>query len=162
MMVENFSGKKLLVTDTARLWRAIRRTLEEKEPSPWIRLSFSRGQLRILFLLNASGPLSPGEVAHHQGVPKANVTEIIERLVRQGLIKREPNPEYRRSHHLRLTEKGRNEVESLRAWRTQRIEHMLEKIPEQELKTVAHSLNVMLEAARTMTNDKDDNHKPQV
>ena len=150
-MVENFSDKKLLVRETAQLWRKIHRVLEEKEPSPWLRLNLSKGQLRILFLLNTSGQLSPGDIALRLGVPKANVTEIIERLVRQNLAKREPNHKDRRSHNLCLTEKGQNELENLRTWSTRRVERMFGGIPEEELKIISHSLNVMLEAAHSMT-----------
>lgn len=141
------TNKKQLIGNTAQLWRKIRRTLEEKEPSPWLRLSLSRGQLRILFLL-ASTQMSPGAVAVALGVPKANVTGIIERLVRQGLIRREQNLKDRRSHTLCLTAKGRGEVERLREWSARRIERVLERIPEDELKILAHSLEIMLAATQ--------------
>ena len=144
------SDKKRLVADTTQLWRSIRRVLEEKEPSPWIRLNLSRGQLRILTLLSASAQMSPGSVAETLGVPKANVTEIIERLVDQGLVKREPNLQDRRSHNLTLTEKGRAEVEQLREWSTRRIEKIFEKIPEDKLAALSEGLQDMLNAAESM------------
>ena len=144
------ADNKQLIEDTAQLWRKIRHALEEKEPSPWLRLSLSRGQLRVLTLLSTSTRMSPGNVAEALGVPKANVTEIIERLVEQGLVKREPNLEDRRSHNLTLTEKGKTEVEQLREWSTRRIEKVLERIPSDKLKLLANSLEDMLGAARSM------------
>ena len=141
---------KRLIADTAQLWRQIRHALEEKEPSPWLRMSLSRGQLRILVLLSTATPMSPGSVAAALGVPKANVTEIIERLVEQGLVRREPNPQDRRSHNLTLTEKGKTEVEQLREWSTRRIEKVLERIPGDKLESLAASLEDMLDAAQSM------------
>ena len=143
-------NKQQLIANTAQLWRKIRQALEEKEPSPWIRMNLSRGQLRILTLLSTSTQMSPGSVAVTLGVPKANVTEIIERLVGQGLVKREPNPEDRRSHNLTLTEKGKAEVEQLREWSTRRIEKVLERIPEDKLELLVNSLEDMLNAAQSM------------
>jgi DNA-binding MarR family transcriptional regulator len=144
------ADKERLIADTAQLWRKIRHALEEKEPSPWLRMSLSRGQLRILMLLSSSTQMSPGSVATALGVPKANVTEIIERLVEQGLVKREQNIQDRRSHNLILTGKGRAEVEQLREWSTKRIEKVLERIPGDKLESLAAGLEDMLDAARSM------------
>ncbi len=142
--------KKQLVVNTAQLWRKIRHALEEKEPSPWLRMSLSRGQLRILVLLSTTTQMSPGSVAVTLGVPKANVTEIIERLVEQGLVTREQNLQDRRSHNLSITEKGKTEVEHLREWSTRRIEKVFERIPEDKLELLASSLEDMFNAAQSM------------
>jgi MarR family multiple antibiotic resistance transcriptional regulator len=143
--------KKQLVGEIVSLWRKIRQTLEERDPSPWLRLNLSRGQLRILFLLSSTGRMSPGAVAAALGVPKANVTEIIERLVQQGLTQRESNPQDRRSHTLLLTKKGQTQVERLREWSTGRTERAIERVPEDELEGLAHSLEVMLTAAQQIS-----------
>ena len=143
-------NKKLLISDTAQLWRKIRQALEEKEPSPWLSMSLSLGQLRILVLLSRTNQLSPGNVALALRVPKANVTEIIERLVEQWLVKREPNLQDRRSHNLTLTQKGKSEVEHLREWSTRRIEKVFERISEDKLESLARSLADMLNAAQSI------------
>jgi DNA-binding MarR family transcriptional regulator len=155
--------KQQLVVNTAQLWRKIRHALEETEPSPWLRLSLSRGQLRILIILSSAGQMCPGRVAAALGVPKANVTEIIERLVEQGLVKREQNLQDRRSHMLTLTEKGKAEVEQLREWSTRRIEKVLERIPGDKLELLAVSLEDMLDAAHSLPGgqesaETDTNH----
>ncbi len=85
------------------------------------------------------------------GVPKANVTGIIERLVRQGLLRREQDLQDRRSHALRLTEKGRGEIERLREWSIGRLERALENVPEEEFSALIRSLEVMLTAAQQMS-----------
>ena len=147
------ADKQQLVADTARLWREIRHAMEERDPSPWMRMSLSRGQLRILALLSATPQMSPGSVAAALGVPKANVTEIIERLVGQGLVQREPNLQDRRSHNLALTPRGKTEIEQLREWNTRRIEKVLDKIPGDKLEALAQNLKVMYEAARSMPSE---------
>jgi DNA-binding MarR family transcriptional regulator len=142
-------SRRQMVADTAQLWRQIRQELEAMQPSPWLRLSLSRGQLRIMTLLSSSDGMSPGAVAAALGVPKANVTEIIERLVKQGLVRREPNPGDRRSHKLVITALGTDEMAHLREWSTRRIEKVFERLPADRLAALSHSLYDMLEAART-------------
>lgn len=138
------TNKKQLVEETLQLWRQIHKMMEETEPSPWIRLTLSREQLRILSLLFNNTQLSPGSVADGLGVPKANVTDVIQRLVRQGLVTRVPDLLDRRRHTLHLTEKGRDEVEQLREWRLGRTQRILQRISEKDLKLLAHGLAIML------------------
>jgi DNA-binding MarR family transcriptional regulator len=67
------------------------------DPQPWLNLELTREQIRILFLFFTRGQFSPGEVAESFGVPKANVTSVLERMVNKGLISRQENPNDRRS-----------------------------------------------------------------
>ena len=78
----------------------------------------------------------------------------------QGLVKREPNLQDRRSHNLTLTEKGRAEVEHLREWSTRRIEKIFEKIPEDKLESLSAGLRDMLNAAESMPNGSVERKTP--
>ncbi len=138
------AGTEPVITKAVTLWRDVNRALEEKEPWPWLRLSLSRGQLRVLFLLATAPSMSPGAVAAALGVPKANVTGIIDRLVRQRLVSRQIDPQDRRSYVLRLTEKGKGEVDKLRAWNVARLERALEGMSDEELQQLIGALEVML------------------
>ena len=137
-----------LVRKIAGLWRQLHKTLEERGPSPWLRLNLTRGQLRILFLLSIQGQMTPGVVAASLGVPKANVTSVIDRLVRQGLVNRQHDAKDRRSYILRLTEKGQDEVAQLREWFATRIEKVLKEMGEGELNSLAVSLEAMIKATQ--------------
>lgn len=137
-----------LVRKTLELWRDVHKTMEQQQPEPWLRLSLSRGQLRLLILLYNNPNLSPGSVADALRVPKANVTGIIEFLVRRGFVMREPDQRDRRSHTLRLTKKGRVEFEQLRDWNLDRTRNVLKRIPLDDLETLARGLEIMLAAAQ--------------
>lgn len=137
-----------LVRKIAGLWRQVHKTLEERGPSPWLRLNLTRGQLRILFLLSTQGQMTPGVVAAALGVPKANVTSVIDRLVQQGLVNRQHDAKDRRSYILCLTEKGQDEVAQLREWFATRIERVLIGMRNEELGNLASSLEAMLKAAQ--------------
>lgn len=116
------------------------------EPHPWLHLELTREQLRIMFLLSFTGRSSPGEVAGSFGVPRANVTSTIDRLVERGLISRQENPDDRRSHILSLTEEGRGQVERLREIGAAKIKGVLERMPDNALVSLQKGLEALIKA----------------
>jgi DNA-binding MarR family transcriptional regulator len=65
------------------------------------------GQFNILTVLHrAERPLSMGELALMISVRPANMTAMVDALVRRGLIARQVNPEDRRSYLVVTTEEG--------------------------------------------------------
>jgi MarR family 2-MHQ and catechol resistance regulon transcriptional repressor len=73
-------------------------------------LNLTGAQFNALLVLRDARPdgLPLSEVGRRLVVTKANVTGLIDRLERQGLVQRDPgaSPEDRRITHARLTEKG--------------------------------------------------------
>ncbi len=116
------------------------------EPHPWLHLELTREQLRIMFLLSFTGRSSPGEVAGSFGVPRANVTSTIDRLVERGLISRQENPDDRRSHILSLTEEGKSRVERLREIGAAKIKGVLERMPDNALVSLQKGLEALIKA----------------
>jgi len=116
------------------------------EPHPWLHLELTREQLRVMFLLSFKGRSSPGEVAASFGVPKANVTSIIDRLVEKGLISRQENPDDRRSYILSLTEEGKSQVERLREIGAAKIKGVLERMPYNALVSLQMGLEALIKA----------------
>jgi len=116
------------------------------EPHPWLHLELTREQLRVMFLLSFKGRSSPGEAAASFGVPKANVTSIIDRLVEKGLISRQENPDDRRSYILSLTEAGKSQVERLREIGAAKIKGVLERMPDSALISLQMGLEALIKA----------------
>jgi DNA-binding MarR family transcriptional regulator len=116
------------------------------EPHPWLHLELTREQLRVMFLLSFKGRSSPGEAAASFGVPKANVTSIIDRLVDKGLISRQENPDDRRSYILSLTEEGKNQVERLREIGAAKIKGVLKKMSDNALVSLQMGLEALIQA----------------
>ena len=114
------------------------------DPHPWLNLELTREQLRVIFLLSFKGQASPGEVAESFGVPKANVTSVIDRLVGKGLVSRQENPDDRRSYILSLTEEGRSQVERLREIGIARIKRVLERMPDEALVSLRTGLESLI------------------
>jgi DNA-binding MarR family transcriptional regulator len=82
------------------------------------------------------------------GVTPPNVTGIIDRLVEQGLVSREENPENRRMLVLTVTGKGRNLLATLRESNMKRMLNVLSGLSEDELSVVAQGLAALAGASR--------------
>lgn len=59
----------------------------------------------------SAGPLRSGELAHACMLTPPAVTELVEALSREGLVRREDDPSDRRAVRVSLTATGRREVE---------------------------------------------------
>jgi DNA-binding MarR family transcriptional regulator len=74
----------------------------------------SEGDLYALELLEASGGMTPSELARRLGMSSGAATFLVDRLERAGWVVREPNPDDRRSTLVRLSSKasalGRREL----------------------------------------------------
>jgi DNA-binding MarR family transcriptional regulator len=89
-----------MVTRVQALMRAAR-----NGPPPWASHDLTFGQLRLLFVLQ-SGAVSIGRLAQMLGVTDATASEIVDRLVRRGLVTRSHRPDDRRVVDCLLSEDG--------------------------------------------------------
>jgi DNA-binding MarR family transcriptional regulator len=58
------------------------------------------------FVRISAGDATVAEVAAHLGVTKQAASQLVEQLVQRGYVKREPDPNDRRSRRLALTARG--------------------------------------------------------
>jgi len=71
-------------------------------------LGVSPAEGHLLTYLRRYAPAPVGELARVFGTKQSTLTSILDRLERDGLLRRLPNPADRRSFLLRLTPKGRS------------------------------------------------------
>lgn len=88
--------------------RALRAYIDGKLSRHGLRL----GQFQLLYRLWEHDGLTPRELAEQIGVEMPTVTRTVQRMVRDGLVRREDNPLDKRSVRIFVTEKGRS-MESL-------------------------------------------------
>lgn len=62
-------------------------------------------------LAEANGPITLGQLAERLACVKSNVTQLVDRLEAEGLAKRVPDPDDRRSVRAAITDKGRHMYE---------------------------------------------------
>ena len=113
---------------------------------PWVQLELTKEQLRVIFLLFHKGQSSPGEIALAFGVPKANVTSVINRLVNKRLVSRYEDPSDRRRYVLSLTDEGKSHVVRLREIRIAAITRVLERMSDEALDSLVEGLGALTTA----------------
>jgi DNA-binding MarR family transcriptional regulator len=74
----------------------------------------------VLTYLRKYAPAPVGELVRVFGVKQSTFTSLLDRLERNGLVRREPNPADRRSFLIHITERGRE--------LTARLNRLLEKL----------------------------------
>lgn len=88
-------------TDPDRLGRLIGRELSTAvvmfHEAVGKRLGLSGTERKLLDVLSRLGPSTAGELATHTGLTSGAITGVVDRLVKAGYAKREPNPRDRRS-----------------------------------------------------------------
>ncbi len=120
------------------------------EPDAWLGSDLGTSQLKVLFLLRASGALRVGGIGAALHVTKASVSETVDRLASQGLAARQPDPSDGRSVLVRLTEAGVDRADLLRTAGGVRTARLLATMDELELDRVRMGLEAMGRAAERL------------
>jgi len=107
----------------------------------------SMSQLGALFHLNSMGTSGVTDLGDHLGVTSAAASQMLDRLVQQGLIQRSEDPHDRRVKQIDLTEEGcRVLEESIRA-RQDWLDDLANTIPDNEKEPIIAALNTLIERA---------------
>jgi DNA-binding MarR family transcriptional regulator len=129
------------------LRRQVNRVLRERTLDSWVKLSLTIPQLKSLFYISRHGKVNLSGLASGIRVTPANVTGIVDRLARQGLLTRIPDPNDRRITWLRVTAKGEALLANLREGRASEMHKILDKLTEEELSIVARGFDLLARAA---------------
>lgn len=150
--------KAELVTEIIELERRVNRALRQYAPDAWMGLNVTIAQLKSLFFIANEGSTNFRKLAAALGVTPSNVTGIADRLVEQGLVSRQENPEDRRMSLLRATSKGRAILTNLRERRRSYMAKILERLSLAELSTLAQGLAFLVKAAEADKGEMKDEH----
>jgi DNA-binding MarR family transcriptional regulator len=96
-------------------------------------VDLSRSQVWILARITESGPVRLGELATGLGIDKSTLTPQVQRLERDGLVARDPDPSDRRAALLRATRKGRGVMAKLRRTRRAMLGELLHDWSERDI-----------------------------
>lgn len=133
-----------------RAFRAYARALNVAAP---IRLQFwdDRGltmpQLRIMFLLLENDGQSAGELAAAMRVTPATMTGLADRLARQQLIERQPDPRDGRLVRLFLTATGRGTVQAVEVASRAYLDKVFERMGDEAVDRLVEALREFAHAA---------------
>ncbi len=107
MAQHDTSRKEQLGNEIAALMSGVARSYRAGFVACADRLQLGPGEAQALWLLNAGGDASTGELARRLNVDPANTSTLLSKLERRGLVRREPAPHDRRRRIVSLTAKGR-------------------------------------------------------
>jgi len=116
-----------------------------KGPPDWAHHDLTFGQLRILFVLGQSGPVSIGHLAHMLGVTDATASEFVDRVERRGLATRSHRADDRRVVECRLSDEGAGLLAEIRGARREAVRQMLVVLTADELADFDRLIRLMAE-----------------
>ncbi len=147
-------GKQLLIREVIELQRTIDRARRQDELDVWMELNVTLPQLKSLFFIGSEGTTNLSSLASTLNVTPTNVTGIVDRLVKQGLITRTENPDDRRMLLLRVTKEGEELINRLRERRLGYLNAILKRISLEELETLSFGLKSIIRAIEAEKNEK--------
>ncbi len=119
------------------------RLVTRSDPSrleAWAGLGLTMTQLRVLFMLRADDGLSAGALADLLGVTPSTLTRIMDRLVRNHLVRRVTDDDDRRLVRHHLTSGGAKTVIEVERTGRERMNEILARLSEEQLDRVVAAL----------------------
>ena len=122
-----------------------------KGPPDWAHHDLTFGQLRLLFLLGQSGPVSIGQLADVLGVTDATASEFVDRVERRGLAIRSHRADDRRVVDCKLSDDGARLLAEIAGARQAAMRKVLAILTPEELADVDRLLRIVAERLASAT-----------
>lgn len=112
--------------------------------------NYSVAQLNALFRIHHKGACGISDLGEELGVTSAAASQLLDKLVQQGLAVRTEDPLDRRNKRVALTEAGERIVQESMAARQSWLDRLADKLTPAEQEQVNHSLRLLIEKAETL------------
>lgn len=110
----------------------------------------SMPQFSILMQLHHKGACGVSDISERFDITNAAASQLVDKLVQGGFIKREEDPIDRRAKRLNLTDKGRKLIQQGIEQRYGWMEELADRLSAEERAKVSEALNIMTEAAKEL------------
>jgi DNA-binding MarR family transcriptional regulator len=131
-----------LAEELLTLWRILRGLSH-----PVRRAEITPEQYWLLRVLNRTGPLSIGELAHALGIATSSATAACKRLEKAGLLTRERQADDARIVRVTLTGQGLAQIDAWRQRKREALTQLLSVLDEREQQDLQRIIERVLEAA---------------
>ena len=118
-------------------YRKIKTSVNEETSLKYRRIE---GYYQILGILITFGPLPISKIGRKLYISKPNMTPLIDKLVKDGMVKRSRSDKDRRIVNVEITEEGKKFLLESRKVVDENIKENLKNFDENELKTLSESL----------------------
>ena len=105
-------------------------------------------RLSALSVLVFRGPMSLAGLATAEQVSPPTMTRIVDALVKEGLVTREPEPGNRRRVRIAATEEGKRLLEAGRRRRVEALTQRLARLAESERRALERAVELLERAVR--------------
>jgi DNA-binding MarR family transcriptional regulator len=110
----------------------------------------SMPQFSILMQLHHKGVCGVSDISERFDITNAAASQLVDKLVQSGFIKREEDPHDRRAKLLNLTDKGKGLIQQGIEERYRWVDQLAERLTIEERVQVSEALNIMTRAAREL------------
>jgi MarR family transcriptional regulator, organic hydroperoxide resistance regulator len=107
------------------------------------RLDLTYNQYKTLLTVADRGEGTLGDLARELNVTMSSASQMVERLVGQGLIDRRQDADNRRQVRIRLTERGEELIAELRQGILAEYHKLLARLPDEEQEDLVRSLETI-------------------
>ncbi len=139
-------GLDCCIDEVGEMMQNLVRTLQIFERMQISKKGFTNSQCYTLLNIYKSGPLAMKNLSEKMNLDNSTMTRVVNNLVRDDLIKREPSAEDRRVVNVRLTEKGEAEAEELSKEVIEYYRKIIEEIPEGKVIEIVESMDILSKA----------------
>ena len=106
-------------------------------------MELTESQLFTLATINVRGPLRLSDLAALEHVSAPTATRLVASLEERGLVRRQDNPDDRRSIFLAVTPAGRRTLDRVRTARTVELTRRLDRLTSEERRAVLKALPIL-------------------
>jgi DNA-binding MarR family transcriptional regulator len=118
----------------------------------------SMSQIGALFQIHHKGVSGVSDLGEHLGVTSAAASQMLERLVQQGLILRSEDPNDRRAKQLVITEKGNQIIRESMQARQSWIDELSVTLSDGEKQQLIDALHILIEKTRALESQPAPEH----
>ena len=130
--------------------RIMRGMLAQADADPWIQLDMSMAQCKAMLFLCREGGATIGHVADGLGIGRPAASNLVERLVQQGLAHREEDPADRRRAVAALTGPGQELAGRLQQLHVTQMRTHLSQLQDVDLAALVQGAEAL---AEVLTNE---------
>jgi DNA-binding MarR family transcriptional regulator len=107
----------------------------------------SMPQFSVLMQLHHKGACGMSEISERFEVTPAAASQLVDKLVQNGFVAREEDPNDRRAKLLNLTDRGRDLVQQGIEERYRWVDQLAERLTEEERVQISEALDIMTRVA---------------
>jgi DNA-binding MarR family transcriptional regulator len=144
-------SKEILFSQSLRAWMDV---FLQRSMGNWWRFARSTGlsmpQFSLMMQMYHRGACGMSGISERFEITPAAASQLVDKLVQSGFVKREEDPNDRRAKMLNLTDKGRKLIEQGIEERYRWVDELAGKLNLEERAQVVDALELMMRAAQEL------------